>query len=325
MVDAPTKAWSRLVLKYWFIDEAATGFQLNTLAEQLTPANLLSNNSSLHLSARPSGTETDVDVVESRRLAYRNEKHPRSRWDLSSASEAPDRPKRRSSRARGSYTGGARSQASSIGSIAERLHSNSGITFTIGTSSDEDEDSPEIRMLRRSLSKSFRRLNTKQTSFKEEVTVGRAATQESDNEDEDISEGAIEDDDDSSDWEDSDDASGPSSANGTELFQRVDSRPNLTSRRSLLNEDHYFGGVTYKRNIRDCEDHINMQLVQENYMQHVEEILLWPDNQISRRNSFGDFRTLRRYESAKGAKAPRHFASHPDGALRFSYEHSHAS
>nr|POF04523.1 uncharacterized protein CFP56_56004 [Quercus suber] len=118
--------------------------------------------------------------------------------------------------------------------------------FTIGTSSGEEESSLESHMYKSSLSESLRRPNApghgnaerKQTSFKEEVAIGRAAEHspvfESDDEDEEVSESAIEDDDDSSDWEDSDDQSGPSSMNERDLFQRVDSRPNLTSRRSLL-------------------------------------------------------------------------------------------
>ena len=90
---------------------------------------------------------------------------------------------------------------------------------------------------RRSKDGSFTR--KKQTSFKEEVTIARAVEHanvwESDDEDEDVSESAIDDDDDSSDWEDSDEQqSGPSSVNERDLFQRVDSRPNLTSRRSML-------------------------------------------------------------------------------------------
>lgn len=121
-----------------------------------------------------------------------------------------------------------------------------GPMFTIGTSSGEEESSLESHMYRSQLSESFRRpasnlsgsSSRKQTSFKDEVAVGRAAHHdavfESDEEDEEVSESAIEDDDDSSDWEDSDDQSGPSSVNEKELFQRVDSRPNLTSRRSLL-------------------------------------------------------------------------------------------
>jgi hypothetical protein len=113
--------------------------------------------------------------------------------------------------------------------------------FTIGTSSGEDESSLDSHMYKSSLSESLKhRDSKKQTSFKDEVAIGRAASRhspvfESDDEDEEISESAIDDDDDSSDWEDSDDASGPSSVNEREtLFQRVDSQANLTSRRSML-------------------------------------------------------------------------------------------
>ncbi|CAK3895073.1 Hypothetical predicted protein [Lecanosticta acicola] len=122
-----------------------------------------------------------------------------------------------------------------------------GPMFTIGTSSGEDESSLESHMYKSQLSESLKRsgiLNSpekakKQTSFKDEVNNVRKASEhspvfESDDEDEDVSESAIEDDDDSSDWEDSDDQSGPSSVVDRELFQRVDSKPNLTSRRSLL-------------------------------------------------------------------------------------------
>lgn len=110
--------------------------------------------------------------------------------------------------------------------------------FTIGTSSGEDESSLDSHMYKSSLSESLK--NKKQTSFKDEIAIGRAASRhspvfESDDEDEEISESAIDDDDDSSDWEDSDDNSGPSSVNEREtLFQRVDSQANLTSRRSML-------------------------------------------------------------------------------------------
>lgn len=113
--------------------------------------------------------------------------------------------------------------------------------FTIGTSSGEDESSLDSHMYKSSLSESLKtRDSKKQTSFKDEVAIGRAASRhspvfESDDEDEEISESAIDDDDDSSDWEDSDDNSGPSSVNEREtLFQRVDSQANLTSRRSML-------------------------------------------------------------------------------------------
>ncbi|KAI6843122.1 hypothetical protein KC340_g13041 [Hortaea werneckii] len=116
--------------------------------------------------------------------------------------------------------------------------------FQIGTSSGEDESSFEKHMsykssISQNLTKGHRGDgldgNRKQTSFKDEVAVARdSPVFESDDEDEEVSESAIEDDDDSSDWEDSDEQSGPSSVNEREMFQRVDSRPNLTSRRSLL-------------------------------------------------------------------------------------------
>lgn len=121
-----------------------------------------------------------------------------------------------------------------------------GPMFTIGTSSGEDESSLESHMFRSALSESLKRpagplggsSSRKQTSFKDEIAIGRAAEHspvfESDDEDEEVSESAIEDDDDSSDWEDSEDMSAHSSVNEKDLFQRVDSRPNLTSRRSLL-------------------------------------------------------------------------------------------
>lgn len=118
--------------------------------------------------------------------------------------------------------------------------------FTIGTSSGEDESSLDSHMYKSSIGERVHRqpsnmassAGKKQTSFKEEVIVGRAAEHspvfESDDEDEDVSESAIEDDEDSDEWEDSDDQSYPASLNEKELFQRVGSRPNLTSHRSLL-------------------------------------------------------------------------------------------
>jgi hypothetical protein len=53
------------------------------------------------------------------------------------------------------------------------------------------------------------------------------------NEEDDIDKSAIDEDDDSSVWEDSIEESGNASL-GEDLFKRVDSRPNLTSRRSLI-------------------------------------------------------------------------------------------
>ncbi|PLB41255.1 uncharacterized protein BDW47DRAFT_122819 [Aspergillus candidus] len=134
--------------------------------------------------------------------------------------------------------------------------------FTLGGSSgDDDESSFEDRMAiqrspqRSSLSdelgksalvkSALGKINNdasgkkKKTSFKDQVNV--KPIKESGDMDEDaietedeVSESAIEDDEDS-DWEDSVTESGRSSiAEERGMFQRVDSRPNLVSRRSLL-------------------------------------------------------------------------------------------
>lgn len=120
-------------------------------------------------------------------------------------------------------------------------------TFTLGGSSGEgDESSLETRFGKSSsLTASLKRPAglKKNTSFKEEVSMRTIADRgfeseevfESDSEEEDQSESAIEEDDDI--WEDDDEGSGPSSvADNRVSFQRVDSKPNLTSRRSLLTQ-----------------------------------------------------------------------------------------
>ncbi|KAM5528850.1 DUF1752 domain containing protein [Fusarium oxysporum f. sp. phaseoli] len=74
-----------------------------------------------------------------------------------------------------------------------------------------------------------------QASFSNNVmtrTIDDEAAVDSDTDDY-IDESAIDDDDDSSDWEDSMEESGKSSMDD-KFFQRVDSKPNLTSRRSLI-------------------------------------------------------------------------------------------
>jgi hypothetical protein len=115
--------------------------------------------------------------------------------------------------------------------------------FTFGGSSGEDESSLRENMHRSSLSEALRRPleNKKQTSFKEEVatrTIHEDRVMDDDvfetDEEDEIDESAIDDDDDSSDWEDSVEESGKSSIDEKTFFQRVDSRPNLTSRRSLI-------------------------------------------------------------------------------------------
>ena len=80
----------------------------------------------------------------------------------------------------------------------------------------------------------------KQTSFSNVVTTHHVDDDDNDNaidsddsEDDYIDESAIDDDDDSSDWEDSIEESGKSSVDD-KYFKRVDSKVNLTSRRSLI-------------------------------------------------------------------------------------------
>ncbi|CEL05258.1 hypothetical protein ASPCAL06376 [Aspergillus calidoustus] len=123
-----------------------------------------------------------------------------------------------------------------------------GNMFTLGGSSGDDEDSSfEDRMIhaprQSSLTDQLGRPgsnlnpNNRMTSFKEQVKSikdrRRDTHEDAIETDDEISESAIEDDEDS-DWEDSVTESGRSSVEEKEMFQRVDSRPNLVSRRSLL-------------------------------------------------------------------------------------------
>ena len=120
--------------------------------------------------------------------------------------------------------------------------------FILGGSSGEDDSSFEEQMSappghKSSLTAELRRStgDKKTTSFKDEVesrTINHRSHEdedvfESDDED-DVVESAIEDEEDSSDWEDDATDSGTSSVNEKQLFKRVDSKANLTSRRSLL-------------------------------------------------------------------------------------------
>lgn len=119
--------------------------------------------------------------------------------------------------------------------------------FLLGGSSSEDDNSykeeaschpPPQSSLTAGLKKPVDR---KQTSFKDEVesrTINHKSSAaenvfESDDED-DVSESAIEDEEDESEWEDSATDSGNSSVHNELPFHKVDSRPNLVSRRSLL-------------------------------------------------------------------------------------------
>lgn len=126
--------------------------------------------------------------------------------------------------------------------------------FMLGGSSGEDDSSFDDQMVSQPRNSSLsvgqkRQLHSKkQTSFKDEVESRTITNRlhedeevfESDDEDE-VSESAIEEDeeegveeDDGSDWEDSVSETAEPLANDKQLFQRVDSRPNLVARRSLL-------------------------------------------------------------------------------------------
>jgi hypothetical protein len=114
--------------------------------------------------------------------------------------------------------------------------------FSFGGSSNEDESSLPRKMQTRSAMADAQYLskNKKQTSFREEVasrTIKEEPVFDDDvfeTDEDDIDESAIDDDDDSSEWEDSIEDSGNASIDEKTFFQRVDSRPNLTSRRSLI-------------------------------------------------------------------------------------------
>lgn len=119
-----------------------------------------------------------------------------------------------------------------------------GATFTLGASSGEEESSLDSHMGRNSvgsLSTGLPQPPKKHASFRD-IIQDRAITdspvfEESDDEDDDDAfESVIEEDEDSSDWEDDDiGESGNSSADENKsMFRRVDSQPNLTSRRSML-------------------------------------------------------------------------------------------
>ncbi|KAG9232410.1 hypothetical protein BJ875DRAFT_81021 [Amylocarpus encephaloides] len=108
--------------------------------------------------------------------------------------------------------------------------------FSFGGSSNEDESSLPQKMT----NGSERPPTTKkQTSFQEEVatrTIHEGSVLDDDvfETDDEIDESAIDDEDDSSEWEDSVEDGGNPSIDEKTFFQRVDSRANLVSRRSLI-------------------------------------------------------------------------------------------
>jgi len=108
--------------------------------------------------------------------------------------------------------------------------------FQIGRESSEAESSLKsaLHSVRQG---SLLSAQKKTASFSNQVVTQTYAPAISDGEQSDtdyVDESAIDDDDDSSDWEDSVEDSGKSSVEDKFNFQRVDSKPDLTSRRSLI-------------------------------------------------------------------------------------------
>ncbi|MCJ1309810.1 hypothetical protein MMC25_003471 [Agyrium rufum] len=122
-------------------------------------------------------------------------------------------------------------------SMASKAETKKGGVFFLGASSGEDESSFEEKMasLQPSANRSSRLgPSKKQTSFKAEVESRQAQQRSHENENVFESDEDEEDEEeDESDWEDSA-SEGDSALDEKPLFQRIPSRPELTSRRSLL-------------------------------------------------------------------------------------------
>ncbi|KAL8392330.1 hypothetical protein RB595_002500 [Gaeumannomyces hyphopodioides] len=108
--------------------------------------------------------------------------------------------------------------------------------FQVGGSSEEENS---LKSAMHSARSGMFASQKKQTSFSNQLVTGTIPApvidnDQSDTEAEDVDESAIDDEDDSSDWEDSNEESGKSSIDEKTFFQRVDSKVNLTSRRSLI-------------------------------------------------------------------------------------------
>ncbi|KAI1310757.1 hypothetical protein F5Y03DRAFT_27650 [Xylaria venustula] len=107
--------------------------------------------------------------------------------------------------------------------------------FQLGGSSGSTEDhSPSLKSaLHSGKPSSLLGAHKKQTSFSNQVTM-RTISTPSDQSGSYVDESAIDDDDEDSEWEDSIEESGKSSMDDKFTFNRVPSRPDLTSRRSLI-------------------------------------------------------------------------------------------
>ncbi|TLD10141.1 hypothetical protein PgNI_05653 [Pyricularia grisea] len=103
--------------------------------------------------------------------------------------------------------------------------------FQVGGSSEEGES---LKSAMHSARSGLLSPQKKQASFSRQVVTRTFPPVMMDHEYSDVDESAIDDDDDDSEWEDSNEESGKSSMDDKTLFKRVDSKVNLTSRRSLI-------------------------------------------------------------------------------------------
>lgn len=106
--------------------------------------------------------------------------------------------------------------------------------FQIGGSSSTEDRSPSLKSaLHSGKPSSLLGAHKKQTSFSNQITM-RTISTSSDQSGSYVDESAIDDDDEDSEWEDSIEESCKSSMDDKVVFTRVDSKPNLPSRRSLI-------------------------------------------------------------------------------------------
>ncbi|KAI1821311.1 DUF1752-domain-containing protein [Xylaria intraflava] len=105
--------------------------------------------------------------------------------------------------------------------------------FKIGGSSSTEQSSSLKSALHSGKPSSLLGAHKKQTSFSNQITT-RTISTPSDRSGSYVGESAIDDDDEDSEWEDSIEESGKSSVEDSVNFTRVPSKPNLTSRRSLI-------------------------------------------------------------------------------------------
>ena len=127
----------------------------------------------------------------------------------------------------------------SLQPTAPQLKKKQQAKFSFGGLLGEDENS--LLQTHSALADPAQQPLRKQTSFKEDLIAAQTIKEEQAFDDnvfetdkDKINESAINDDDDSSDWEDSVEDSGNPSIDEKTFFQRVDSRPNLNSRQSLI-------------------------------------------------------------------------------------------